>query len=192
MESFDWAFKAYAEGAIFCAFDTETTGLDPEKDRIVEFGAVKFDRNGPITRFSALVDPGVPMPAEASRVNNITDAMLAGKPPVEAVMPDFLRLIEGTIIIAHNAAFDCGFINQTLARISGGLSRGLSNRSADTLSLAKRFFPGLGRYNLQDLAAGLGIRAADAHRAMDDARLCMEIFIKCFAQTHRAAEARQT
>ncbi|MDR2134258.1 MAG: 3'-5' exonuclease [Treponema sp.] len=179
MESFDWAFKAYAEGAVFTAFDTETTGLDPVKDRIVELGAVKFDRNGPISRYSALTDPGIPMPAEAARVNNITGAMLAGKPPIEAVMPDFLRLTGGTILVAHNAAFDCGFINESLARIYGGRSRSLTNRVVDTVLAAKRLFPGLGRYNLQDLAAGLGIKAAEAHRALDDARLCMEIFVKC-------------
>jgi DNA polymerase-3 subunit epsilon len=114
-------------------------------------------------------------------VNHITDAMLAGKPAIDAVLPDFLRMIEGTILIAHNAAFDCGFINSGLVRVCGGSSPRLANRVADTVLMAKRLFPGLGRYNLQDLAAGLGIAAVEAHRAMDDARLCMEIFVKCCA-----------
>jgi DNA polymerase-3 subunit epsilon len=80
--SFDWAIKAYAEGAVFVAFDLETTGLDPHLDHIVEIGAVKFDKKGIIARFSTLVNPGVPMPAEAARVNNISDEMLKGKPSV--------------------------------------------------------------------------------------------------------------
>ncbi|MDR1306729.1 MAG: 3'-5' exonuclease, partial [Treponema sp.] len=110
MESYDWAVKAYREGAVFTAFDIETTGLDSRQDRIVEFGAVKFDRRGPIVRYAALINPGIPMPEEAGRVNGITDQMLAGKPPLEAVFPDFLGLVKDTVIIAHNAPFDMGFV----------------------------------------------------------------------------------
>jgi DNA polymerase-3 subunit epsilon len=175
MESFDWAFTAYTEGAVFTAFDIETTGLEPKQDRIVEIGAVKFDRQGPVARYSMLINPGIPMPEEAGRVNHITDAMLAGKPSIAETLPDFLRFVKDTVIAAHNAPFDCGFINENLARLQ---QPALPNKIADTLVMARRFFPGRQRYNLQDLASGLGIRAEAAHRALDDARLCMEIFIK--------------
>ncbi|GHT63649.1 DNA polymerase III subunit epsilon [Spirochaetia bacterium] len=186
MESYDWALEAYRDGAVFIAFDIETTGLDAQKDSIVELGAVKFDRRGPISRFNVLIDPGIPMPEAAGRVNNITDKMLAGQPSLEAVFPDFLRLIKDTVIIAHNAPFDCGFVNQKLKETheqAGGIwippFPALPNKIADTLALSRRVFPGRNSYKLQELAAFLQIKAISAHRAEDDARLCMEIFTGC-------------
>jgi DNA polymerase-3 subunit epsilon len=206
-ESFDWAFEAFREGAAFTAFDIETTGLDPKEDRIVEFGALKFDKRGPIVRYSALINPGVPMPEGAGRVNGISDDMLAGKPPLETVFPDFLRLVKDTVIIAHNAPFDTGFVNEQLKRYyaagqkhgageaQGSLLPGLEdgeeaagpvwappfpalpNRIADTLVMARRILPNRSGYKLQDLAAALGLTVQNAHRAEDDARICMEIFI---------------
>ena len=176
---FDWAFKAYAEGAVFTAFDIETTGLDPKSDRIVEIGAVKFDKRGLIARFSALINPGIPMPAEAGRVNNISDEMLRGKPCLEQILPDFLLFISSTVLAAHNAPFDCGFINEKL-------KTGLPNPIVDTLVFSRDIFPGRRSYSLQNLAAELGIPALDAHRAEDDARLCMEIFLRCTARGQSA------
>jgi DNA polymerase-3 subunit epsilon len=184
--------EAYKEGAVFTAFDLETTGLDPEKDCIVEIGAVKFDRRGPICRYNVLVNPEIPMPAEAGRVNGITDEMLAGQPSLETVFPDFLALIKGTVLAAHNAPFDRGFVDAKLAALhrAGGNDLfgarvwtppfpALPNRTADTLVLSRRSFPGRARYALQEIAADLGIRAVNAHRAEDDACLCMELFIRC-------------
>jgi DNA polymerase-3 subunit epsilon len=181
LESYDWAFEAYAAGAVFAAFDIETTGLDPRRDRIAEIGAVRFDRRGVIARYATLINPGIPMPAEAGRVNNITDAMLAGQPPIEAALPDFLRFVDGAVVMAHNAAFDCGFINEALRRLydEGRVPfPALPNRIADTLLMARRLLPGMGRFNLQDLSAALGLTAQAAHRALDDARLCMELFAR--------------
>jgi DNA polymerase-3 subunit epsilon len=188
MDSFEWVFEAFKAGKPFTAFDTETTGLDPKKDRIVEIGAVKFDRRGPACRYSVLVNPGIPMPWAAGRVNNITDAMLAGKPPLEKVLPDFLRLIDNTIILAHNTPFDCGFINEKLSELYRAENSAvwippfpaLPNPSADTLVLSRLAFPGRDRYALQELAGDLGLTLAKAHRADDDAFLCMELFIRCF------------
>jgi DNA polymerase-3 subunit epsilon len=198
-------FSLFREGAAFCAFDLETTGLDPRLDRIVEIGAIKFDRRGPMGRYSVLINPGVPMPEEAGRVNGISDEMLAGKPSLEAVFPDFLRFTGGAVIVAHNAPFDCGFINEKLAALFNGAKKrapdggdlllpgleeageagwappfpALPNLTADTLVLSRRLFPGRGSYKLQELARDMGIPARSAHRAEDDARLCMEIFRKC-------------
>jgi len=168
----DWIKKAFAEGNIFVAFDVETTGLDSRADKIVEIAAVKFDNRGIIARFSTLINPGIPMPAEATRVNNINDDMLAGKPSLNEVLPDFLHFIKGAVLSAHNAPFDCGFINKNL-------NTGLDNRIADTLVLSRELFPGLRSYSLQNLAAALELSTQNAHRAEDDAILCMEILMRC-------------
>ena len=173
------ALKAYKEGAVFVAFDLETTGLDPRLDRIAEIGAIKFDNRGLIARFSTLVNPGIPMPPEAGRVNKITDEMLAGKPGIGEVMPDFLSFIKNAIIIAYNAPFDCGFVNASLKYL---LLPSLPNPVADALIFARESFPGKRSYSLQNLAAELKISAREAHRAEDDARLCMEIFLLCTAK----------
>ncbi len=203
--------EAFQAGESVCvAFDLETTGLDPRQDRIAEIGAIKFDKLGPIARFSLLVDPGIPMPPEAAKVNGISDEMLAGQPKLDAVFSDFLSFIDGALIVAHNAPFDCGFIDSALTRYSEAARRfnsdkqaslildadcakaesaetinftppysSLPNQIVDTRLFAKEAFPGRPRYSLQDLAAALGIIAKDAHRAADDARVCMELFLKC-------------
>ena len=186
MTSFDNALKAYNGNASFVAFDLETTGLDPVNDQIVEIGAIKFDRRGPIARFSVLVNPGIPMPAEAVKVNNITDEMLAGKDGIEKVLPDFLQFIDGSTVIAHNAPFDCGFINEKLKIIRAPYPS-LPNPVIDTLAFSREKFPALKSHSLQNLAAALNISARDAHRAEDDARLCMELFKYCLNCDDKAA-----
>ena len=185
MTSFDWAVKAYKEGAVFTAIDIETTGLDPHLDKIVELGAVKFDKDGIIARFAALVNPGIPMPAEAERVNNISDEMLKDKPSLEEVLPEFLSMISDTILLAHNVKFDCGFINAKLKK-SHRKSKSswkppypaLPNPLADTLHFSREKFRGFRSYSLQNLARELKIKVKDAHRAEGDAIICMEILKK--------------
>lgn len=211
-EGQDGTAAATGPATAFVVFDLETTGLEPKRERIVEIGAVKFDRRGPVGRFSVLINPGIPMPPAASRVNGITDDMLAGQPSLDEVLPDFLRFVGQAPLIAHNAAFDCSFLNAALAEryervkrrpqedaAQGSLLDGdssgtpeaeggdfyeppfpaLPNRVVDTLVYAKEVFPGRWKYSLQELAKFLGIEAKEAHRAEDDARVCMEVFIKC-------------
>jgi DNA polymerase-3 subunit epsilon len=183
LDSFDWAFDAFNAGKFFTALDIETTGLDSRRDRIVEIGAIRFSISGVAESYSQLVDPGISMPAEAGRVNNISDAMLAGQPGIQEVLPVFVRLAADSIILAHNAPFDCGFINQNLSRLydDGYVPFAvLPNRIADSLLIARRLLPGK-PHNLQELAAYFNIKSIAAHRALDDARLCMNIFT-CFVK----------
>jgi DNA polymerase-3 subunit epsilon len=181
--TFEQALNAFTKDAVFTAFDIETTGLDSKLDRIVEFGAIKFDNRGIIARYSMLIDPEIPMPEEAGKVNKITDAMLSGKPVIEEALPRFLSFVKNTIIIAHNAPFDCGFVNEALKRLAENPhGRGFSSPVVDSIVLAREAFPGRKSYSLQNLAADLGIATQNAHRAEDDALLCMEIFIRCLGQ----------
>lgn len=177
MGQYDWLASETGK-LTFTAFDTETTGLDPRTCRVVELGGVRFDARGVSSRFNALINPGTPMPSEASRVNGITDAMLAGKPDMREVLPDFLAFARGTVLVAHNAPFDISFMNEELSRMGQGA---LEHRVVDTRILAREAFPGLPKYALQDLATRLGIEAKEAHRAEDDARVCMELFLRCVA-----------
>ena len=113
------------------------------------------------------------MPEEAGKVNGITDAMLKDKPVIAAIFPDFLEFIGTGILVAHNAPFDINYVNTELARAEKPL---LTNKVIDTRIFAKEVFPGLSSYALQDLAVQFGITALEAHRAEDDARVCMELF----------------
>ena len=178
MTSYDWLAAVY-DTAAFIAFDTETTGLDPTSGRIVEIGAVKFDRRGVIARYNVLINPEMPMPEEAGKVNGITDAMLKDKPLIAAVFPDFFDFIGTGVLVAHNAPFDINYVNAELKR-SG--KPPLSNKVVDTRIFAKEVFPGLSSYALQDLAVQFGITALEAHRAEDDARVCMELFEKILSR----------
>lgn len=178
MTSYDWLAAVY-DTAAFIAFDTETTGLDPASGRIVEIGAVKFDRCGVIARYNVLINPEMPMPEEAGKVNGITDAMLKDKPLIADVFPDFFDFIGTGVLVAHNAPFDINYVNAELKR--AGKSP-LTNKAVDTRIFAKEVFPGLSSYALQDLAVQFSITALEAHRAEDDARVCMELFEKILSR----------
>jgi DNA polymerase-3 subunit epsilon len=164
------------ETGVFTAFDTETTGLDSALERVVEIGAIRFDRRGVISRFNVLIHPEKPMPPEVTKINGITDELLKGKPVSALVLPDFLAFIKESTLVAHNAQFDVSFLNAELSRCR---LPPLNNPLVDTLSLAKKTFPNVGKYALQFLAEYFGIESKNAHRAEDDARVCMELFSVC-------------
>lgn len=161
---------------VIVAFDLETTGLSPQLDRIVEIGAVKCIDGREVAKFGILVNPEMSMPPGASAVNGITDAMLAGQPTIREVLPDFLRFVGDGVLVAHNAAFDLGFIRSAMGRL--GLGQ-LPNDFVDTQVMARKAYPGRPNYKLQSLALDLGVRALEAHRAEDDARVCLEVFQAC-------------
>lgn len=164
------------EDSVFTVFDTETTGLDENKERVVEIGGVRFDKMGIISRFNVLINPEKPMPPEVVKINGITDEMLADKPCFKDIVSDFEYFIGNSILIAHNAKFDVAFVNAELKRCGKGV---LQNEVIDTLELSRTVFPGLQKYALQFLAKYFDINVQNAHRAEDDARVCMELFLKC-------------
>ncbi len=185
MGQFDWLATAFPT-TVFTVFDTETTGLEPKQCRVVEAGAIRFDSRGIIARFNVLINPGSPMPPEVSKINGITDDMLKKQPNAAAVIPDFMRFIGDSVLIAHNAPFDVNFINEELARLG---QAPLKNRVIDTRIFAKEMFPDLPKYALQELAVRFGIQALDAHRAEDDARVCMELFLVCLKKLNEKVGA---
>ncbi len=162
--------------AVFTAFDLETTGLFPGAHRIVEIGAVSFGADGVLGSFQILVNPQTPMPEEAGRINGITDDMLAGQPLISEALPRFLSFLGGSYPVAHNAAFDVGFVCADLARF--GLEAP-DTPIFDTRIMAKSAFPGRFSYSLGALRRELGLATDGAHRALADAKVCRELFLLC-------------
>lgn len=167
-------------GATFIAFDTETTGLSSTSDRVIEIGAVKFDKTGIIDKFETLINPQKPIPVECTEINHITNEMVKDAPTAEVALKEFSDFIKDGILIAHNANFDLNFINEELERAKLPQTK---NKAVDTLTFVRWAYPLLGKYNLQLMARLMDINVTDAHRAFDDARVCMEVFNKTLKDT---------
>lgn len=158
------------------ALDLETTGLDIANDRIVEMAAVRWQDGCESAVFQALVNPGIPIPAETTAIHGITDAMVAGQPPLAARLPDFLAFCQGEVVVAHNAKFDLGFLRTACARTGHTL---FTIPAIDTVSLARRRLPGLPNYRLETLKQVLGRGPRQSHRALHDARDCLALYLHC-------------
>jgi len=159
----------------FVAFDIETTGLDPDKDMIIEIGAVKMVKGEITARFSALIDPGMPLPGKIMKLTGLNDQMLQGQPRINEVMPAFLDFTGDAVLVAHNARFDVGFIRRAAEKIG----RTASRTAVCTLELTRALFPELHSHKLNVMAEHCGAPLKKHHRAEDDAGACAGIFLKC-------------
>jgi DNA polymerase III subunit epsilon len=158
--------------------DTETTGLFPGLGhRVVEIGAIRLENWREVGQISSLLQPGRKMDPKASRVNGINDSDLLGQPTFSEVADELLALLDGAVLVAHNAAFDAGFLGQELllhGLQTDGIFRTLSNPWLCTLQLARQQFH-FGRNNLGHIARQLGVRMGRAHRALSDVYTTAEI-----------------
>ncbi len=159
----------------FVVFDIETTGLNAAKDKITEIGAVRVEGGKILGTFSTFVNPGVPIPEHITKLTGITDAMVEDAQPIEQVLESFLEFVGDLPIVAHNAAFDTGFIKFAAATED----RVLDNIIVDTLQMSRSMFPKLSKYKLDVVAKHLGVGLDNHHRAVHDATATAEIFIKC-------------
>ncbi|MCX8130093.1 MAG: PolC-type DNA polymerase III [Clostridia bacterium] len=159
----------------FVVLDLETTGLNADKDRITEIGAVKIKNGVIVDRFSSFVNPEIPIPSYIVKLTGITNEMVQEAPAIEPVLLEFLEFINGTTLVAHNATFDLGFLKHYAKTIG----EHINNPVIDTLQLCRNMFPELSKYRLNIIAKHLGIRLENHHRAVDDSRATAEIFIKC-------------
>jgi DNA polymerase III epsilon subunit family exonuclease len=170
------ASRAFSEGE-FVAFDLETTGLFAGSCRIVEVAAVRFRGDGvELGRMERLVDPGGPIPWRATMVHRITDAMVRNQPRISEVLPEFLEFLGHgeTILLAHNAAFDVGFLAADLTRLRLSAP---PHAVMDTLSLARRRLPRLPNHRLETVAAYFRV-AGGKHRALADSLTVKETFLQ--------------
>jgi DNA polymerase III subunit epsilon len=160
-------------------FDTETTGLDARDDRIIEIGGVELVNRFPTGRtFHHYINPqGRSVHAEALAVHGISNAQLADKPTFDAISAKFLDFIDGAKLVAHNAAFDIGFVNMELARL--GQPAVDPGRIVDTLALARRKHP-MGPNSLDALCRRYGIDNSHRtkHGALLDSELLAEVYIE--------------
>ncbi len=158
----------------YVVFDIETTGFSPEKNRIIEIGAVKVE-DGKITdKFSTFINPDVPIPFDIEQLTGINDSMVLDAPRIDIVLPQFLEFCRGCAMVAHNAAFDIGFI--TYNAHSLGLE--FSPTVLDTVALARLLLPNLNRFKLDTVAKAVGVSLENHHRAVDDAGATAEIFVE--------------
>lgn len=162
----DTYHKLDLEHVPFAFLDVETTGLEPERGhRVCEIAVVRTVGRLETRRFSSLVNPGRRIGPGAQAVNGITDSMVADAPCFHELLDDVLSLLDGTVIVAHNAPFDLGFINHEL-RLSW--QPHLKNSAVDTLAIARRAyrFPS---NSLDALTRRLGLPHPAQHRALGDA-----------------------
>ncbi len=158
----------------FVVFDLETTGLSPNVHQIIEIGAVKVT-DGKITdRFSAFVNPKVPIPYAIEELTGIRDDMVVNEPDITEILPRFMEFCGDSIMVAHNAEFDMGFIRKNCEE------QGLPCEFTviDTVAVARFLLPWLNRFKLDTVAKELKIRLENHHRAVDDAGCTAEIFVK--------------
>jgi len=170
------ALSAPLARTAFCVVDLETTGGSPERGcAIIEIGAVRVDVNRRVECFGRLVNPRRPLPPFISRLTGITAAMLAAQPDIVDVLPDFLEFVGDRVLVAHNAPFDLAFLN---AAMVNRFSRPLHQPHICTLRLARRLLPTLRRRGLDAVAAHFGIPLVDRHRALGDATVTTEIWLR--------------
>ncbi|MCD8097734.1 MAG: PolC-type DNA polymerase III, partial [Lachnospiraceae bacterium] len=169
----------------YVVFDLETTGLSAVHNRIIEIGAVKVEKGQITERFSSFVNPREPIPFEIEELTGIDDDMVLDAPPIEEILPEFLAFCEGCVLIAHNASFDAGFIEENCRRMDIPTDFTVG----DTVAMARVLLPKLNKFKLDTVAKALNILLDHHHRAVDDAACTAEIFLK-FLQMFRERDAR--
>ena len=165
-------------GDEYVAFDLETTGLSSANDRIIEIGAVVMKNGEELDRFQTFVDPQRPLEKKIVELTGITDEMLKGAPKIEKVLPEFLKFVNGRVLVAHNSDFDTGFIRAACAR------QGLpyTYTAADTLILSQNMLPQLNKFKLDIVSNALSLPDFNHHRAADDAVTCGLIMHRLMAR----------
>ncbi|MCT4611455.1 MAG: 3'-5' exonuclease [Pelagimonas sp.] len=162
----------------YAVFDTETTGLLPHKDEIVQIGAVRVV-NGRIIEgevIDELVDPGIPIPPASTKVHKVSDAMVAGKPGIDVAGRHFHNFAKGSIIVAHNAPFDMAFLH----RHKGKMGVTWDNPILDTVLLSAVLFGASQTHTLDALCDRLGVTIPPAlrHPALGAAVATAEVLVK--------------
>lgn len=158
----------------FVVVDIETTGFDSQKDKIIEIGAVKVQNDEIVDKFSTFVNPGVRIPYRIAELTGITDDMVKDAPSIDEAILEFERFCSNSVLVAHNAQFDIGFLKK--AYNDYGLLFGYTY--VDTLELSRRLLTELKSHKLNKVAEYLNIDLENHHRADSDAFTTANILIE--------------
>lgn len=172
--------KEKIKEAKFVVVDFETTGLNAVEDEIIEIGAVKIDGFNITEQFSTLVKPKKHVSQKSYEITGISDEMLSQAPAIEKVLPDFLKFIEGFILIAHNADFDYRFLRESAKK----LGVDVNVPYVDTLQMSKALIS-IPSYGLEKVVRALSLEEFNHHRALDDASITAHVFIKLAEMAER-------
>ncbi len=157
----------------YVVFDIETTGLNPKFCKIIEIGAVKIKNGEIVDSFSHFINPEIPIPYSITKLTSITDEMVMDAETYEVLLPKFLEFVGDSVLVAHNAKFDTGFIR----RYAHTLGYKLMNTIVDTMTLGRILCPELAKFTLDRLCKHLGIPLENHHRAVDDAGATAKMFL---------------
>ena len=156
--------KGQSIDTTYCVLDLETTGLSAKTEKITEIGIMKVKNGEVLEEFCEFVNPEKPIPQRVQEITSITDDMVKDAPTIEEIFPKVLEFIKGTVLVAHNATFDIGFL-KTVAK---DLGYEFDYTYVDTLPLARKLYPELKKHKLGKIAEYLKIKVEVAHRALDD------------------------
>lgn len=174
---------------MFVCLDCETTGLDPENDHIIELAICKFTFDEILESREDLIDPGVPIPQQTTKVHHITDEMVMGKPCIKAVLSHYLRIIDHHVLVGHGIPFDIAILKKAAER--SGIEADLSSLEyLDTLRMA-RLYGESPTNSLESLCQHFNIEVRGAHRAMNDVIVNIDVFkhlSHSFETTEKAIE----
>lgn len=159
----------------FVAFDTETSGPYPIESEIIELGAVKWHNGKIVDKFQTLLKPSRPLVPENIRIHGITNEMVADAPLMTNEILKFCDFVDGSILMAHHAPFDLGFVTLDIER--AGLK--FPSNALLCTSLLSRALLVTTNHKLQTLIQELQLEGGAAHRAYDDAYACLQVFFKC-------------
>lgn len=164
---------------VLCYVDLETTGARTASDRITEIALLRTEQGKEVARWSSLVDPGVPIPDQIVQITGINDALVQGAPALGDLMPEMVELIEGAALVAHNAAFDAGFLRHAFQR--RGMAFDLPVLC--TLKLSRALYPDYKRHGLDALIERFNLPCSARHRAMGDTEL-LPLFVQQCINDH--------
>ena len=172
----------------YVIFDLETTGISPNYDEVIEISALKVKGGEVVDEFNTLVNPGRKIPFGATKVNGITNAMVAEAPAFSHVLAEFLDFAEGLVLVGHNIArFDMKFIWRDAEQYFGEIPQ---NNYVDTLQVARKHLPKMEHHRLVDLAEHYGISSEGAHRALNDCYMNQKVY-ECMVSEMREAQKKR-
>ena len=172
----------------YVIFDLETTGISPNYDEVIEISALKVKGGEVVDEFNTLVNPGRKIPFGATKVNGITNAMVAEAPAFSHVLAEFLDFAEGLVLVGHNIArFDMKFIWRDAEQYFGEIPQ---NNYVDTLQVARKHLPKMEHHRLVDLAEHYGISSEGAHRALNDCYMNQKVYECMVAEMREAHQKR--